>query len=1175
MTPSEDTSLHKPPACEHQEIDIKTDEENREYDQWPNGGVRSEEGEAPASSQASDSANGTVGLEGEGACVGKLENCAAVSAASCGEQQQEEVDSELSVIREAPRTPRSDTESKSKAHNKVQSGNTQEGTMGQTQGFLPEKEEKNKEIGDLPEEREGEQETSLPSRDTRQSYGQKHEVRHSRFYVNLDVNASENGKEIQETGNGSERIHKSTGSTTPALQDIGEDLDSLSFRPNMAPGPVHNTRLEPAPDVKKLLDAAAGDQMNATQEMASDCSEQVRSGSVKDPLPSGDVTVAPGQSDKLELDVSLTHEESDVETSVDQKLLPETEESLSAGSVNEIQSVISPEISEETFQILTQSQYGGEKPFQEHCDLQSDARDALIMDAMDQDPEQSLLLFWDQISTGPSGSLVSGSNPEETGSVLKLKLEKEPLAFQTPPESPCEFFSVDGFISTSGSIEATCLASLELGSTTGSQETIEEDVKVETELPEMCESSKKSPVTILCGSFSKLTIRGSPRDSQVESTTSVINEKIATSAHADDTETSTTLSSETEETKEEVIKLEPVKVETLERSETSQTVSNMSAAPSCDSALKENLQGTAAITYTVGLETQSDQPPESKDVQEECMKMPTQLGEILSPEILSLPCETLSVSTSVSQNITDPHSEDITFEEDTNKTSENIQTEITTLTETCVETSFGPNLVVSNFEENILEQPEIGTFVESISEMSPDLITSSEETVVETSLDPLPEVKISEESVQDQQLNVMISQESIIGTSLSSNLDFTSSVEVTGEGSLSPLLEATSSKESIQVQQLEKSTNDSHDPEHKVTAFGERVNESLEPHHDPLTTSEETIRETSCDTLPEVNSSEEIVLHQHLEVMTPEENVRETSLEPNHDLTVSSKETTGPCPEENVLDLQPQVATCEKNDNGTSQDPKGHDKPLEVTVSESGIQRPHHEVTIAEMAFDQQPEITDFEQSIRETPDHTQLEETTCEEDLRTSLEPSPEVLSSKKDECFPESPVQHEHAVLDPLVSCSDSGLASENVSSSGSLKISDQPVDLDSGTGLETDGGSTVEVDSGLIRDLPPLDSVGVNKSVTLEEEKSHTEEECGEEPMEEQVAGEKILCISSCKKVEILFYCFVLLSHWCLQTDVIHQPTFGRLRSVTFPVGSFTFSSTALCLRIALFGVIGVEL
>ncbi|XP_058253450.1 A-kinase anchor protein 13 isoform X3 [Hemibagrus wyckioides] len=1092
VTPSEDTSLHKPPACEHQEVDIKADEENCEHAQWPNGGVQSQEGEAPASSGALDSGNGTVGLEGEGVCVGKLENCAAVSAASCGEQQQEEVDSKLSVIRETPRTPRSDAASESKTHNKVQSGNTQEGTMGQTQGLLPEKEEKNKERGDLPEEREGEQETSLPSRDTRQSYGQKDEETHSRFYLNLDVNASENGKEIQETGNASERIHESTGSTTPASQDIGEDLDSRSFRPNMAPGPVHNVRLEPAPDVEQLLDAAAGHQMDATPETASDCSEQVRSDSVKDPPPC-DVTVAPSQPDKLELDVSLMHEESGGETRVDQKLLPETEESSSAGSENHIQSVISPEILEETSQI---------SPFQEHCDP--------IMDAMDQDREisQSLLLFLDQISTVPSGSLVSDSNPEETGSVLKLKLETEPLAFQTPPESPCEFFSVDGFISTSGSIEATCSDSLELGSTTGSQETVEEGVNVDTELLEMCESSKKSPVTVLCGSFSKLTIRGSPLDPQVESTTSMINEKIETSAHAD-TETSTTLSSETEETKEEVMKLEPVKVETLEKSETSQMVSNMSAAPSCDSALKENLQGTAAITYTVGLETQNDQPLESKDVQEECMKMPTQLGE--NPEILSLPCETLSVSTSVSQNITDSHSEVITFE-DTNKTSENTQTEIITLTETCVETSFGPNLVVSNFEENILEQPVIGTFVESISETSHDLITSSEETVVETSLDPLSEVKISEESVQDQQLNVMISEESIIGTFLSSNLDFTSSVEVTGEGSLGPLLEATSSKESIQVQQLEKSTNDSHDPEHKVTAFGESINESLESHHDPLTTSEEAIGETSCDTLPEVNSSEEIVLHQQLEVMTPEENVRETSLEPNHDLTTSSEETTGPCPEvntveENVLDLQPQAMICEKNDNGTSQDPKGHGKPLEVTASESSIQRPHLEVTIAETVCDQQPEITAFEQSIGETPDHTQLEETTCEEDLRTSLDPSPEVLSSKKDECFSEAPIQHEHAVLDPLVSCSDSGLALENVSSSGSLKISDQPVDLDSGTGIETDGGSAIEVDSGLIRDLPPLDSVGVNKSGTMEEEKSHMEEECGEEPKEEQVAGEDV--------------------------------------------------------------------
>ncbi|KAK3564177.1 hypothetical protein QTP86_010807 [Hemibagrus guttatus] len=495
VTPSEDTSLHKPPVCEHQEVDIKAAEENHKHAQWPNGSIRSEECEAPVSSGASDSENRTVEvrLEGEGVCVGKLENCAAVSTASCGEQQQqEEVDSELSIIREAPRSPRSDAVSESKTHNKVQSGNRQEGTMGQTQGLLPEKEEKNKERGDLPEEREGErnsgQETRSLSGNMRQSDGQKDEETHSRFYLNLDINASENGKEVQETGNGSERIHESTSSTTPASQDISKDLDSQSFRPNMAPGPIHNVRLEPAPDVKQLLDAASGHQMDINPETALDCSEQVRADSVKDPPPCDDVTIALEQPDRLELDVSLTHEESGGEARVDQTSLPETEESFSAGSENDIQSLISPETSEETSQILTKSQYGGE----------------------DSQSAQSLLLFWDQISTVPSRSLVSDSNPEETGSVLEFKLEKEPLAFQTPPESPCEFFSIDGFIGTSGSIEATCSASLELGSTTGSQETIEEGVQVETELLEMCESFKKSPVTVLCGSFSKLTIRGSP-----------------------------------------------------------------------------------------------------------------------------------------------------------------------------------------------------------------------------------------------------------------------------------------------------------------------------------------------------------------------------------------------------------------------------------------------------------------------------------------------------------------------------------------------------------------------------------------------------------------------------------------------------------------------------------------
>ncbi|XP_047658483.1 A-kinase anchor protein 13-like [Tachysurus fulvidraco] len=1186
-TNSEGSSLRKPPVCEHQEV--RSDEGIRERARGLNGGVRSEQGETPpASGGASGSGNGTVGLEGDGVCVGKQENFAAVNTSvSCGEpQQQEEVDSRLRVIREVPRTHRSDAAPETKTHNKIQSGNTQEGTMGQTQGRLPE-EEKNKVRWDLPEEREGErnsQEACEPSGNPRPLHGQTHGETSSRFYLNLDVNASENMKEsqIQEAGNGSDRTHESTG----------EDLGSINFSPDMTPGPVHNVPLEPSPGVEQLLGTAAGDQTDATSETASDYSEQISSDSVKDPLSCPDVPVAPGQADRQAdtpaQDVPLTHEESCGETCVGQTSLSETEVRSSPGSENNIQPIVPPELSS---QICTKSHFGGEEPCQEHCDLQSDAGDAEITDTMDRDPEH-LPLFWDQSSTVPSGSVVSDSNPEESESVLKL--EKEPLSFQTPPESPCEFFSVEGF----SSVYATCPA--------GSPEIMEEGLQVETELLEMCESSKKSPVSILCGSFSKLTIRVSPLDPHIENTTSGTTEKIATSAHDGDVETSDTLSSEMEESKVEVIKLEQENVEMSERSETSQLVSNMSAASFCDSASEENLGGTEAVTpndqppesedvqeewmkvssqlgenpellslpcetspvstlvsenitdpdskvrnfeesnnktskdtqteimtstettshvetspdhnlkvinfeenileqppeiktfeesiretsldlhHDISTSSENDQPPESEDVQEEWMKVPTQLGE--NPEMVSLPCETSPVSTLVSENITDPDSKVMNFEESNNKTSEDTQTEI----KTTVETSPDHNLKVINFEENILEQPEIRTFEESIRETSLDLhhdiSTSSEETIEVTSPGPLSEVKISEESVQDQQPNVIMFKESIRRTSLASNHDFTSSVEMTGEVFLGPLLEVTSSKEN---QQLEKSRNYPHHPKHEVTTVEESIRGSLEFTHDFFTPSEETIKEMSFEALHEVKSSELVVLHQQHELLTSEETIGETSLRSNQDLTVTLEETLDLCSEvENVLERQPQ-ATCDKSQNGTSEDPEGHDKPLKVTTSENSIQSPLHEVSPGTMALDQRPEITALEESIRGTLYHTQLEETTSEENLRRS---PPVVLSSKTDGCLPEAPGLQAPS----LASCSDSDFASENFSTSTSLKLPFQPVDLDGVSSLDIDGGFAVEADSASTRD-----NVCVNESVTLGEEKSHTEEERGEKPKEEQVA------------------------------------------------------------------------
>lgn len=1131
VTPSEDATHRNPPACKHQEVD--GEKEHSEHAECPNGSTQSEGGEAPAFSGDSDSGKWTLGLEGEGVCEGKRGDRVAVSAISCGEQQQEEVDSGLRVIREALHTQTSHAVSKTKTHNKIQSGNTQEGTMGQTHGLLAEKEEKNKARGDLPEEREGEgnswQETFLLSGNTQPHDGQRNSKTRSHFYLNLNVNTSEKGKEVQGSGNGNERI--STGSTIRD-QDTKEDLDSLSFRPNMAPGPVHNVRLEPSPVVEHTLDATTGNQIDAPPETASDCSEQVSSDSVKEPPPCDDVTDAQGKPDRSVLEVSFTTEKSGEEIQVVQTLLPETGENSLPGLKRDIQPIISPEISEETSQIFTKSYCGVEEPSQEHSEQQSDAK---IMDIMgqDQDPirSQSPPLVLDQILTVLPELMVSDFNPEETGCSLESKLG--PLAFQTPPESPCEFFSVDGFIKTNDTIETTSSASLELDPPTGSRQTMEQVEKVETELLEMCENSKKSPLTILCGSFSKLTIRGSPLDPPIDSTTSeTIQETSAKSALAGDLKTCTT-PSEMEEPKEEVMKLEPKLVEKCEKSESSEIVNNMTAEPLCDSISKENLSETAVITYAVGSETPNDQPSESKDVQEEWMTITTQLGE--NPENVSLPCKILPLSTSVSKNITDVHSEVTNFEAENIKTFEGFkkfedpQPELMPATDRVVDTS----LRVSNYEKNILEQLEVMTFKESFSGTSLDLhhqlITSSEEAIVETSLDQLPMVKISEESTQDQELKAMSSEESIRGSSPGPSHDFTSSVETTGEASLGRLFEGNSLEESVQVQQLGKSRNDPHDPQHEVMTFETSIRETLYLHHNLITPSENTVKETSSGPLPEVNSSDRKVVHQQLEVVTSEESIRGTSSSPNHDLTMSFDEalgitSLGPSLEvksskENLLDQQPEATTCEKSQNAASQD----------TKLEKSIQYPHHELTTGETALVQKSEITAFEESISETPNHTQLEGTTCEENLGASLEPLPEAMSCKMDTHIAEVP--SEIVIRDAPISGNDSGLALENISTSGSLEISDQSVDLnsvidlDGGTAEDMDASSFVEVHGGLIQG-----NVGVHKSGTLDDN-SHSEEECGEELKEEQVAGEKRFNINSMRGGKPFIVIFYTLLPWRL--------------------------------------------
>lgn len=1155
MTPPEDPSLQKVPAGEHQEIDFE--KENCKQTKSPNGSTRSEGGEVPVSGGDSDSGKQTLGLEGEGVCVGKREDCVAVSSVSCGEQQQEEVDSEPRVIREALLTQASHTISEKKTHNKIQPGNTKKGTMGQAQGLLPEKEERNQARGDLPEEREGEcnfgQETSLPSGNAQPHDGQTNIERRSRFYLNLDANASEKGKEIWEAGSNNERIDESTGYTEQD-QDISEGLDSLSFRPNMAPGPVHNVRLEPSPVDEHTPDVASGDQTDAPPETTSSYSKRVSSDSMKDPPSCDDLTDAPRQPDRSVPEVSLTTEESGGKVRVDQTLIPEAGGSSSPGLKSDVQPVICPEISEETSQIVNKFHNLDEEPSQEHSEQQSDARDAQIMEPIE---IMSPSLILDHILS--DSTAVSDSTSEETGSGPVSKLDRDSLAFQTPPESPCEYFSVDGFIKTNDYVDAACSASLELP--THLRKTMEEGKKVETELLQMCESSKKSPVTILCGSFSKLTIRGSPHDPQIDHTTLQTTETIATNAPASGLQTFKT-PSEMEETKEEIIALESKLVEMCERSEALQMESKMTAEPPCDSVCKEKLGGTVMNTDIVDSITPNDQPPDSKDVQVEWMKMPSQLNE--NPEI----SPTLSLATSVSKNSTETHSEVITFAEGSNKPFEVLQTELTTSTETSVESSLDSHLDVSNSEENVGEQIDVMTFEESIRITSLglhlDLLKSPEEPTVETFLDPLHEVKILEEStreqenqvmvsedcvrgtslghiqnltsygetigegalspfpevnifrrsIPDQQLQVMISEESIRGPSLGH--DFTSSMETIGVASLGPPPEVISPENNFQVQHHKKTRNDAQDLKFDVTTFKDSINDTHELNLDLMTPSEDTIGETSLSLLPEANCSEKKVMHQQHEVMTSEESIRGAFHGLSHHLNLSSDETNeitslGRCPEaesfeDNLLHQQPEATTCEKSKDATSHSPE-----LEALPSVKNIKGSHPEVIIEETAPEQQSEITGFGKTIGETPNHTQLEEKAC---VEMFLEPPPEVMSSEMDTHLPGAPVQNESVTLDSPVSCSDACLVLDNVSTSGSLRVFEQPVDLssfsdlDGGAGLDVDSSSSVEVDNALIQDMTSLDVICT--SGCLNEERRQMEEECREEPTEEQETGEKGLNI-----------------------------------------------------------------
>ncbi|XP_036420809.1 A-kinase anchor protein 13 isoform X4 [Colossoma macropomum] len=149
------------------------------------------------------------------------------------------------------------------------------------------------------------------------------------FGVNSEVNASQTSEEAVvclETGNeAASSPKKDTGNhsvNVEAEQDkgfsgseSGSALDSISLRPNMAPGPIHNVQHEPSPlpdcrTAEETVDTTDQDQHQQTNqttvspaEGTSDCSEQVRtsdssSDSTDKAAPSEDAAGVHGLSDE-------------------------------------------------------------------------------------------------------------------------------------------------------------------------------------------------------------------------------------------------------------------------------------------------------------------------------------------------------------------------------------------------------------------------------------------------------------------------------------------------------------------------------------------------------------------------------------------------------------------------------------------------------------------------------------------------------------------------------------------------------------------------------------------------------------------------------------------------------------------------------------------------------------
>ncbi|XP_062856319.1 A-kinase anchor protein 13 isoform X2 [Trichomycterus rosablanca] len=1067
-TPAKGLSVTKAQTSQQQEV--TTHREKRTLDPTLSDSLRSGSEPHPCPNGTDRSASGDQGAgdrDGPGGSDGTREDCVSVSGASCAEQQQEEVDKEPSIIR-AERAAAGDEE-----RNKIQSGNTPEGSMGQTQSHPEGTPEKGGTSEESREERGGTRPSRLeisPSVDVRPPAGDGKppgSEQDSSPALNLDVEACRASEERssgrEETGNHSERSENTTPGGDISNEETSASDPALAL--NMAPGPVHHVHLEPsALDQQSHMDVP-GEKPSNHQEGAMKSSETPDK--IADSVPD-----VPLVEERPEETGELTS------PSEDQTPAPQSVKSTD-GSSAEPRADFQPAGGQEPpSRDLPQSHRGDNQDDEAFLGRIESSRTELLKDTRMVDEQ-----------TGPIVSPKldeSGSSPDEAGSGSSGPQSTESPEENLPVESkPLEESEISEM--------ATLLSQMRLNSPSAS---ITSDA-----------GGSGGKICTMAFEFSEAPSAGdAPKLPDAKNT----EEK---GLEVEPGPEMTPLSKDPDEIEEKNVASE------LEKDQTSLEASKPPLESSVESVPEENISGASLkvnwsrSTVEENVEETSDDPhPERPTSEENVSGTSATNSQEESVEEASRDQRPKIIVTreTVTKTFLHPSSENPVHQENVQGTSPNKRPEVNEDTE--------PTGDTATVEEKPLEDL---TSMENLTGTSCDPkpeVSSSEEAVGETSLDKQPDVNEDMEPTGDtttveekpEGTPCELALEGLTGTSCDPKLEVSTSEKAIGETSLdkqpdvNKAMEPTGDTTTVEEKPLEDLTSmenltgTSCDPKLEVStsekAIGETsldkqpdVNKAMEPTGD-TTTVEEKPEGTPCELALEGLTGTSC--DPKLEVSTSEKAIGETSL----DKQPKVSEDMEPTEDTATIKEKPEGTACElalKGLTGTSCNPK-----LEVSSSEEAA---------GETSLDPQPDSSTSEEI---APRDLQLDVPDVAE---TSQEHDVEDASSER--TFAEAPpdFQTDHTDSnEDLQTDLDTPVSVLNISSDVS-SISTQPVDvsspldLESGTTLDVDAGSSVEVDSGLVQDLPPAEAGGPEACGTLDEEEKLTEQEREEKPDEEPIKDE----------------------------------------------------------------------